>query len=677
MPVHANIPGTIAKRFAVALRWYLYALIFILPFKFGTFATGGEMPDFPLSLMEWLVFTGWPYFLPGILCGLALLLAVLVHRPPRFLQIKALPLLLGLMMIVTCLIGFINSTEWHYAINFFRHFWACFALSLAVYWTQEQDEKLLPGLINCIAIACIICCLQGWRQRFGGLEANRRMMELNAQETGEELSRQMLEKLKQTRAYASFVDPNVYAGHLLLCAPFMLLALRNWSRRVEPQRLSKPLFLGLGSLLFVGALLFSGSRGALVGFAAGLGILLWLSPLPLRWRLLLICSALLVGLGLVLLATYFSQRDLLSASVRMQYYRSSWQIFKQHPLAGAGLGEFFPWHMRLKPPLSEEARDPHSLFFALLGQCGLFGMLTALCRIAFPFALALGLWREQQPADRQLFTAVTCALGAWLVHAQFQFNDTVPASSYIAAFAGFWLLQKNGGCEEFKHSRRTSWLLRLSALLIALLALLPLRNIAAERELQCLVSRPASSPQLFMLRMQDLQHSLPFSPVPPRLLAEFAHRQGDLQTALAANLELVRRTPHRSSSWCRLAKTQLGLDMQAEAEASLDSAALWYPYNPRLFPLQAVLQLQRMPAFKVLPLPLRYVGIQALLSAEAVLAMPTQETLQISFKLPEGDPLHLPEELLALLDKAGLRSPKGESLIFTSASAPQKDTTSL
>ncbi|NLZ60578.1 MAG: O-antigen ligase family protein [Lentisphaerae bacterium] len=662
MSANSSNASTIRRGFAAALRYYLYALVFLLPFKFGTFATGGEMPDFPLSLMEWLIFTGWPYFLPGILCGVALLFAVLTLPPPRLLQARAVPLLLLLLMVFSSLIGFINTSEWHYAINFFRHFWACFTLGLAVYWVQEHDERLLPGLLNCIAVACLICCLQGWRQHFGGLEANRLMMEANAEQTGQELSQQMLAKLKQTRSYGSFVDPNVYAGHLLLCAPFMLLALRNWSRRVEPQRYSRALFVGLGTILFVGALFFSGSRGALLGFAAGLGLLLWLSPLSLRWRLLLLCSALLAGLALVLLATHLSQRDLLSASVRLQYYRSSWQIFKQHPLAGAGLGEFFPWHMRLKPPLSEEARDPHSLFFALLGQCGLFGMLTALCRIAFPFALALGLWRRQQNPERWLFTAAACALGAWLVHAQFQFNDTVPASSYIAAFAGFWLLRGQTKPDDATSGRR-GWALRLTALLAALLALFPLRNIAAEHELQRLVTHAPASPQLFMLRMQDLQRRLRFSPVPPRLLAELAQREGDLPGALAANQELLRRTPHRSASWCRLARTQLSLDLLSDAELSLQSAALWYPYNPRLFPLQAALQLQNMPAFKTLPLPLRYGSIQELLSAEASLEL-LEQGLAISFRQPKGEALHLPAELLALLNQAGLQSQKGDKLEF-------------
>ncbi len=652
-----RIPG------GTLLRWYLYGLVFLLPFKFGTFAGGGEQPDFPLSLMEWLIFTCWPSILPGILAGIGLFLACLIHPPPRLSTQIVIPGL-SLLMIIASLAGFIHTTEWGYALNWFWHFWGIFCMALAVYWVQDSDEYLLPGLLNCIAVASLICCLHGWRQHFGGLEANRRMMEQNALETGQPLSRQIQEKLLQTRSYGTFVDPNIYAGHLLLTCPLLLIALRNWGRRFEPQCLTQWLFLLSGSILFVGALIWSGSRGALVGFAAGACVLVWLFPMRLRWRITLLGLGAALGIVFVLVMTFATNRDLLSASVRLQYYQTSVQIFRLYPLAGAGLGEFFPWHMRLKPPISEEARDPHSLFFALLGQCGIPGVLAALCRIIFPFALVFGLWRKHRNVDRLLFMAVCCGWCSWLVHAQFQFNDTIPGTSYLVAFVGLWAFRRDHRSVTATFSvTKKSLLLRLGAAAAALLSIWPIHTLSAEKELQKLVSEKNVSAHDVLWGLQVVEKRLRFSPTPCRIRGDFALHFRELEQALDANRELVRRTPHRSSSYCRLAKVQLISGHLQDAEASLREAALWYPYNPRLFPLQGILRLHQMPDFLSLPLPVRLNGLNRLLNMESRLEKKGPSfVVRLSPETAGESPL--PSSISTLLNQADLRTRNGERLLF-------------
>lgn len=650
---------------ATILRWYLYAFIFLLPFKFGTFAGGGEQPDFPLSLMEWVIFTCWPSFFPSILAGIALLGACLIHPPPRLSIHICIPIL-SLLMIVASLFGFIHTTEWNYALKWFWHFWGAFCLAMAIYWAKDSDQRLLPGLLNCIAIASLICCLHGWRQHFGGLEANRLMMVHNAEETAQPLSPQIQEKLQQTRSYGTFVDPNIYAAHLLLTCPLMLIALYKWFRRFEPQHFAKWLFLLTGSVLFVGALLWSGSRGALVGFAGGLCVLIWLIPLRLRWRLLLLALGAALGFAVVLAVTFASKRDLLSASVRFQYYQSSVQIFLRHPLAGAGLGEFFTWHMRLKPAFSEEARDPHSLFFAMLGQCGSVGLLMALCRILFPFALVLGLWRKIQQSERWLFMAVCAGWCAWLIHAQFQFNDTIPGTYYLVAFVGFWAFRKQptGAKAAGPIRGKQALYCRLTVIGAALLSIWPLHTLPAEKELQKLVSERSASPTEIFQRLEKLETKLPFSPVPCRIRGDFAVHNRDFPQALAAYQELVRRTPHRSSSHCHLAKVQILTGRLQEAETSLHTATTWYPYNPRLFPLLGILSLLQMPDFLALPLPTRLNSLDQILNLNSTLQGDSQQILVLLRPEKETEP-GLPPKLLQLLNQTGIQALNQESVLFS------------
>ena len=659
------VKASVKKLVATVLRWYLYAFIFLLPFKFGTFAGGGEQPDFPLSLMEWVIFTCWPSFFPSILAGVALLGACLIHPPPRLSIHLSIPIL-SLLMIVASLFGFIHTTEWNYALKWFWHFWGAFCLAMAIYWAKDADQRLLPGLLNCIAVASLICCLHGWRQHFGGLEANRLMMVHNAEETGQPLSPQIQEKLQQTRSYGTFVDPNIYAGHLLLTCPLMLIALCNWSRRFEPQRFSKGLFLLVGSVLFIGALLWSGSRGALVGFAAGLCVLIWLIPLKLRWRLLLLALGAALGFAVVLAVTFASKRDLLSASVRFQYYQSSVQIFLRHPLAGAGLGEFFPWHMRLKPAFSEEARDPHSLFFAMLGQCGSVGLLVALCRIFFPFALVLGLWRKIQQPDRWFFVAVCAGWCAWLIHAQFQFNDTIPGTYYLVAFAGFWVFRNQAVSAKLANPilKKRALFCRLTAIVAALLSVWPLHTLLAEKGLQELVSESSISTAEIFQRLKKVEKKLPFSPVPCRIRGDFAVHNRDFQQALAAYQELVRRTPHRSSSHCHLAKVQILTGRLQEAEASLHTATTWYPYNPSLFPLLGILHLLQMPEFLALPLPTRLNSLDQILNFDSTLQGNSQQILVLLRPGKTTEP-GLAPELLQLLNRTGIQTLNQEPVLFT------------
>lgn len=645
------------------VRWYLCLLIFLLPLKFGTFIGGGEQPDFPLGIWEWAIFTCWPAFLPGAAAGVALLLACCLRPVPRLSARFAIPLLAAVPLLAG-LAGLNHTTEWEYAFNWLRHFWGAVCLALAVYWAQDSDERLLPALLNTIAFSTLLCCLKGWQQHFGGLAANRQMMLENASKTGQELTAQIQAKLSQTRAYGYFVDPNIYAAHLLLTCPLLLLALHNWSQRFEPRRWSRVVFLCGGVVLFLGALLWSGSRGALLGFGAGLAVFIWLCPLRLRWRLGLLSGGAILALALVLAVTLATDRDLLSASVRLQYYRTSVQIFSRYPVTGAGLGEFFPWHMRLKPPLAEEARDPHSMFFALLGQCGIPGLLVAILRLGFPLALVLGFWRQQQHRDRRYVLAAGSGWCAWLLHSQFQFNDTIPGTVFLASFVGLWLFAPAPERPPaVATGRRTAVLWRGSGILAGLLAVLVLLRVPAEHDLQLVAAQKVSSLSGALACLRSVEERLPHSPTPCRLRSEIALANGDLAEAAASCRLLVQRTPHRSSSHCRLAKVQLLSGDWDAAAVSLEQARQWYPYNPRLFPLLAYSRLVPTPQFAGLPLWQRLRCRQVLLESQVSLEQDASG-LKVLLQDSALPPNRVPEALPELLSALNLTAPDGSALRF-------------
>lgn len=640
----------------------LCLLTFILPFKFGTFIASREQGNLPLHAVEWLVFTMWPSFLPPLLAGLALLAALFIYPPPPCHRPREWLLLPLLLMLFCGIPGLIHSSELDYALSWLMHVAGGAAFALAVWWGSGSDRKLLPALLNAVAAATLLLCLHGWYQHFWGLQENLQIM----QETlgAHELTEQIVAKLRQTRCFGTFADPNVYAGHLLLTAPLLFAALWKWGGSVEPPGLTRAVLLTAGAILFAGALFWSGSRGAMVGLGGGVAVAVWLSPLPRRWRLLLLALGGALAIGALLAVTMLTGRDLLTASVRLEYYRVATRIYLRFPFCGAGLGEFFPWHMRLKPWMAEEARDAHSLFFSLLSQCGTAGGLTALLRVLFPLALVFGLFRRFFTADRPLLLAALAGWCAWLVHAQLQFNDLVPASAYLAGVCGFWcftLPPAGGAC----LSRR--WRLPLGALAMLLLATIAL--LPGEYHLQQADTRDAISPSALQWHLHRAERWLPWAPAPSRMLGDVAADTGDFALAVRAHRELVRRTPHRSSSHCRLVRSLLLAGETDEAARALETAALWYPGNQQVYFLQAVTRMLRSqphltPSQRVALLR-RFLPWRGRLEVRA-------ERVEIHLFPPEQNRLPLPDallryELLPALNAAGIRFADGRPLLFVAA----------
>ena len=245
------------------LRIYICAFAFLLPFLFGSYASGTESPNFPVSLFEWLVSgltPSWPAWLAPIFAGVALLAAAIIHRPPTKSRFLPLCFLWGLPLIGG-LIGLCVTTEYDYACNWLLHFTGALAFAVAVKWTSDSDDKLLPALFSSVVVASLLLCLCGWYQHFIGLDSMLQMFRENAAKTGIPLDGQLEQKLLQKRIYAFFIDPNLLAAHLILVAPLAVVALSRWSRHFQPVNVSRIVFIIGGIFLYVITIFWTGSRG--------------------------------------------------------------------------------------------------------------------------------------------------------------------------------------------------------------------------------------------------------------------------------------------------------------------------------------------------------------------------------------------------------------------------------
>ena len=660
-PRHPEAPavrGLLQRSLEVVVRCAYCLLLFVLPLRWCYTAPAVEQANYPLSGLEWLFSTIWPQpLLPGIVATL-LLATIITYCQPTTCKDGAVAVpLLTFAPLLAGLAGLVHTTEWAYAIKWFWHFYTVTMMAVGLWWASRRDPKLLPWTFVTIAFGGGLAAFEGWTQHFGGLEHELQMQLENARETGRALSEQMLLKFQQTRSYGHFIDPNVYAAHLLLTCPLMLVTLDRLGQRCSSPKTARTLLVGAGAVLFLGALIFSGSRGAFVGLAGGLmvfGWVRWGKQLSRKVTIVLAALAILGALAGGAGISVLSQRKLETASVRLEYYQTAARIFARFPLVGAGLGEFFPWHIRLKGWQLDEARDPHSMFFAQLSQCGVFGLLDALLRLGAPFLLALGWLRKYRHRDATQVAAVLAAWCAWNLHSLLQFNDLVISTAALAGSFGLFAFdtpQERSADGAAPQRGFIPWSL-FGMLCLWFLGLGSWLRLAPEKRLQLAMDHSEKSPNFSEL--QQVIKESPREVYPVRRLLDIALFRQDYPVATEASDELLRRAPHRSTSW--LKRWQL-LTLQnapeAERQAALDSALEWYPTSPDLWFQVALAQLN-LPKETFLQL----------LNAEVHFDHRDDKTVALAYRLPAIKNAWLFVGLQNRLNQLDLTTPDGCRLIF-------------
>src|SRR5713101_6250657 len=175
-----------------------------------------------------------------------------------------------------------------------------------------------------------------------------------------------------------FVDANAIGPALCMILPILLYL----SREEERPWLKRIFQVAFG--LSIISVIFTFSRGAFLGLAVIVSVLIWRSP----WRMRFATSALVVGLLAAPLAPerlwlrISSIADQESAETRdmstvgrLQSFETAWNIAVNNPLMGAGFWALWNpdvWNMYFGPTYLK-AFDAHSIYFEVLSEHGLFG----------------------------------------------------------------------------------------------------------------------------------------------------------------------------------------------------------------------------------------------------------------------------------------------------------------
>lgn len=248
-----------------------------------------------------------------------------------------------------------------------------------------------------------------------------------------------MESLKGSEPYGPYVNRNHFAGFVELTLPvgLSLMAFRGLRRDLFP-------LMTLFTVIPVGAIVLTGSRGGLIGFAFEIGILGWL----VRKRKALRGGRVAAVAAVAMVALFFvswvgASRTIARFSTlrspdvplgrRISMARGAAHVFLDHPLKGCGLGALVTVYPRYEMAYDGRiVEHVHNDYIETLAETGLWG---GLCGAIFLWSLFREARRnfaaEQGRFSLGLHTGAIMAVGGLLLHSLVDFNLQLPANAML------------------------------------------------------------------------------------------------------------------------------------------------------------------------------------------------------------------------------------------------------
>jgi O-antigen ligase len=238
--------------------------------------------------------------------------------------------------------------------------------------------------------------------------------------------------------FGPYVNRNHFAGLMeLLIPPGLAIQILGAER---PDQL--PL-VTLFTLLPIGALFLSASRGGIVSLVAEVGFLAILVIARRREKKVLVAAALLVTLAAILVSwlgigraldRFASYKKLeVSEGRRAEMLHDSLRIFRDHPILGTGVGtlqEVFPRYETVYDGLV--VNHSHNDYAEALAETGVVG---GLCGLAFLVLLIWKAWKilsvEEDRRSLAYHAGALVACLGLLVHAAVDFNFHIPSNALL------------------------------------------------------------------------------------------------------------------------------------------------------------------------------------------------------------------------------------------------------
>jgi len=251
------------------------------------------------------------------------------------------------------------------------------------------------------------------------------------------------------RAHGSFLQPNPFGGYMGLLLPLAYATTFTlWPKALRGRRRRGPwpilmwLLALLASAVMLAALVMSWSRGALVGFVFGAGLVAlalgrraWLVLAIIALVLLLLGPAWLTSLPRALIewvkdmGQYVGAKDLRAVEItdenfsiieRLAHWQAAWRMFAGHPWLGVGTGQYPSTYPSVAlPRWGDPLGHAHNYFLNVLAEGGLLGLLGYLTFVVTALLIAWRTARQRRGWPRALALGTLGMLGHLLAHSLF------------------------------------------------------------------------------------------------------------------------------------------------------------------------------------------------------------------------------------------------------------------
>jgi len=291
--------------------------------------------------------------------------------------------------------------------------WGRFPLLLWAVVDTFRDPRRIIKALYVILFSAALVGLSVFTQKFFGFEF------LRGRGTGGFLA----------SITGPFKNPNALAAYLTCVIPIVLsLALWKWKKAF----VKAGLFL-ISAILVIFSL-WTLSRGGWLGAISGLiFIILIVNYQRIRkvfWPLFLTSYIFLVPLIGLILFFFQNRRD----SYRFVIFRGAWEMIKEHPLLGKGIGTFMDYCVLYAK--SDIAYYAHNCYLQMWAESGIFSLLSFLLFVGYVFYRSIKVILEERRSLKQLaLIGLTSGLLGFLVHSLFE----VHLYSFQLSFL-FWIV---------------------------------------------------------------------------------------------------------------------------------------------------------------------------------------------------------------------------------------------
>lgn len=404
--------------------WWLAALAFLAPLKFGTPVIVQQAVPPPSNGWEWLFFL-WPNPLLVILAFGALIWVV-----PDFIRQRGPLFWLPALFLATQFAAWPGSVHRQVSTDTVMLLAVCGLAFYATAWCV-RDEASFVRVAGGLGGATLVICVVALRQYFTGFAETATML---PEFPG--AAPAVAAKLAARRVFGTLVSPNALAGFLVVAAGPTLAWI--WHRARSWRAEIKWLALALATGLMLGCLVLTGSRGGLM--ALGVAVVAVVVCRQSR-RMLLLAG---LGIAVVAVAAQVSGRARWggeSVAARWDYWQGAARIIRDHPWRGTGPGTFGSVYPMYKTATTEEAQTVHNNFLQMWSDSGVvaFVVFAALWSVALRDA-----YRRLRQRPDPVALALASSLTGWVAHGLVDFDLYAPG----VALPAFILLGAVQGLNE-------------------------------------------------------------------------------------------------------------------------------------------------------------------------------------------------------------------------------------